>query len=111
MVRLDETTDDAHLEPGQQLEETLESVDYDVWLCPTCQYALTIPHHAWFSRYSTCESCKRRTLETDTLTLVAATTSHTGTQQVTERCRNCQWNRTYTKVIPRVSESSSSSGG
>ena len=111
MVRLDETADDAHLESGQQLEEKLESVDYDVWLCPTCQYALTIPHRAWFSRYSTCKSCKRRTLETKTVTLISATTSHEGSQQVTERCRNCAWTRTYTRVIPRVSQSSSSSGG
>src|SRR5215207_3520125 len=63
MVRLDEQADDAHLDAGQQLEEKLESVDYDVWVCPTCQYALTIPHRAWFSRYSTCRSCQRRTLE------------------------------------------------
>jgi uncharacterized protein len=110
MVRLDETADDAHLDRGQQLEEKLESVDYDVWVCPTCQYALTLPHRAWFSRYSTCKSCKRRTLETDTLTLIPATTSHSGSQQVTERCRNCGWTRTYTRVIPRISQSSGSSG-
>ena len=111
MVRLDETTDDAHLDAGQQLEERLESVDYDVWVCPVCQYSLTIPHKAWFSRYSTCKSCKRRTLETNTLTLIAATTSHEGSQQVTERCRNCSWTRTYTRVIPRISQSSGGSGG
>jgi len=110
MLRLDETADDAHLDRGQQLEESLESVDYDVWVCPTCQYALTIPHRAWFSRYSTCKSCQRRTLETDTLTLIPATTSHSGSQQVTERCRNCGWTRTYTRVIPRISQSSGSSG-
>jgi uncharacterized protein len=111
MVRLDEAADDAHLDAGQQLEEKIESVDYDVWLCPTCQYALVIPHRAWFSRYSTCTSCKRRTLETSTLTLIPATTSHAGSQQVTERCRNCGWTRTYTRVIPRVTQSSGTSGG
>jgi len=111
MTRLDEQSDDAHLDAGQQLEEKLESVDYDVWVCPTCQYAMTIPHKAWFSRYSTCKSCKRRTLETDTRTLIAATTSHAGSQEVNERCRNCGWSRTYTRVIPRISQSSSSSGG
>ena len=111
MVRLDETTDDAHLDAGQQLEERLESVDYDVWVCPVCPYSLTIPHKAWFSRYSTCKSCKRRTLETNTVTLISATTSHEGSQQVTERCRNCSWTRTYTRVIPRISQSSGGSGG
>jgi len=111
MARLDESSDDTHLDAGQQLEERLESVDYDVWVCPTCQYALVLPHKAWFSRYSTCKSCKRRTLETTTLTLIPATTSHAGSQQVTERCRNCSWTRTYTRVIPRISQSSGSSSG
>jgi len=111
MVRLDETSDDAHLDTGQQLEERLESVDYDVWVCPVCQHSLTIPHKAWFSRYSICKSCKRRTLETNTLTLIPATTAHAGSQQVTGRCRNCSWTRTYTRVIPRVSQSSGGSGG
>jgi uncharacterized protein len=111
MIRLDENADDAHLDAGQQLEEKLESVDYDVWLCPTCQYALTIPHRAWFSRYSMCQSCNRRTLETKTRTLIPATTSHAGTQEVTERCRNCGWTQTRTRVIPRIVQSSGGSGG
>jgi uncharacterized protein len=111
MTRLDEQADDAHLDRGQQLEEKLESVDYDVWLCPTCHYALTIPHRAWFSRYSTCKSCNRRTLETKTRTLIPATTSHAGTQEVDERCRHCGWSRTYARVIPRVTQSSGGSGG
>ena len=71
MVRLDESADDARLDTGQRLEEKLESVDYDVWVCPTCQQSLVIPHRAWFSRYSTCKSCNRRTLETQTRTLVS----------------------------------------
>jgi len=111
MVRLDEQADDAHLDAGQQLEEKLESVDYDVWVCSTCQYSMVIPHNAWFSGYSTCTSCKRRTLDTDTTTLVAATTASSGMQQVTEKCKNCGWGRTYTRVIPRITQSSSSSSG
>jgi uncharacterized protein len=111
MVRLDEVADDAHLDPGQRMEEQLKSVDYDVWMCPTCQYALTIPHKAWFSRFSQCPTCKRRTLESNSNTIIPATTASTGVQEVQERCRNCSWSRTYTRVIPRISTSSSSSGG
>ena len=109
MVRLDESADDAHLDPGQQLEEKLESVNYDVWVCPTCQHVETIPHRAWFSKYSTCKQCNRRTLETKTRTLVRATTSHSGSEEITERCRNCGRTRTHTKTIPRVVASSGSS--
>lgn len=109
MVRLDERADDAYLDPGQRLEERFESVDYDVWVCQTCNHALTIPHRAWFSSYSECPSCKRRTLETDTRTLMSATTMSEGQQEVAERCHNCGWTRTYTRVIPRITTSSGSS--
>ena len=111
MVRLDEQADNEHLDAGQRLEEKLDSVDYDVWVCPTCQYALTLPHKAWFTRYSMCKQCKRRTLQSDTHTIVAATTSSTGTAEVYEQCLNCKWSRRYTRVIPRISQSSSSSSG
>ena len=111
MVRLDEQADDAHLDSGQRLEEQLESVDYDVWVCPTCQQTTVVPHRAWFSRYSNCKSCGRRTLETHSRTVIAATTMSTGTQEITERCRNCAWTRTYTRVIPRIQTSSGSSSG
>lgn len=111
MVRLDEQADDAHLDTGQQLEERLKSVNYDVWVCPTCQHVLVVPHNAWFSKYSKCTSCGRRTLETSSRTLIRATTSHSGSEEVTERCRNCGWTRTYTRTIPRVETSSGTSGG
>jgi uncharacterized protein len=111
MVRLDEQADDAHLDTGQQREERLKSVNYDVWVCPTCQQVSIVPHKAWFSKYSKCTSCGRRTLETSSRTLIRATTSHSGSEEVTERCRNCGWTRTYTRTIPRVQTSSGSSGG
>ena len=111
MVRLDEQADDAQLDRGERLEEEIESVDYDVWVCPTCNYVLKVPHRAWFSSYSTCRSCKRRTLSTTRKTLVPATTSHAGQRQVTELCRNCGWTRTYMESIPRIQTSSGSSSG
>ena len=111
MVRLDEQADDAHLDSGQQIEERLESLNYDVLVCPTCQHVSIVPHRAWFSRYSKCQSCGRRTLETESRTLVPATTSFEGSKEVTEHCRNCGWGRTYTRTIPRIQASSGSSGG
>jgi len=72
---------------------------------------MTIPHRAWFTPYSNCKSCKRRTLQTKTRTLIPATTSHAGSQEVNEKCRNCGWARTHTRVIPRVTQSSGGSGG
>lgn len=111
MIRLDERADDEHLDRGERLEERLESVDYDVWICPACDYALKVPHRAWFSKYKNCPSCKRRTLDTTHRTVVAATTSHAGQREVTERCRNCGWTRSSMQTIPRIQTSSGSSSG
>jgi uncharacterized protein len=111
MVLLDERADDSHLDQGERLEETLESVDYDVWVCPTCQHELKTPHRAWFTSYSNCPSCKRRTLQTKHRTLVSATTAREGKREVTELCRNCRWKRTRIETIPRVVQSSGGSGG
>ena len=36
MRLLTESQEDVYLTKGQQIEETLKSVDYDVWLCPSC---------------------------------------------------------------------------
>ena len=36
MKLLDEAADDAFLDEGSQLEESIKSVDYDVWQCPSC---------------------------------------------------------------------------
>ena len=36
MNKLDEATDNLYLNAGQDIEEQLGSVDYDVWLCPKC---------------------------------------------------------------------------
>ncbi|HEX6051376.1 MAG TPA: TPM domain-containing protein [Gemmatimonadaceae bacterium] len=111
MVRLDERADNEHLDRGERLEERLESVDYDVWICPACDYALKVPHRAWFSSYENCPSCKRRTLDTTHRTIVAATTSRAGQREVIERCRNCEWTRSHMETIPRIQTSSGSSSG
>lgn len=111
MVLLDETADDAHLDRGARMEETLESVDYDVWVCPTCRYELTVPHRSWLSRYTECPSCKRRTLETETQTVVAATTLRAGEERIHRRCRNCDWARTETRVLPRIVEATTTAAG
>lgn len=107
MVRLEEAADDAHLDRGERLEEHLESVDWDVWVCPTCGYELKLPYRAWFTAYSNCPSCRRRTLHTERRTVRPASTQLEGLEEVAERCRHCDYTRTYTRTLPRISESSS----
>ncbi|TMG80661.1 MAG: TPM domain-containing protein, partial [Betaproteobacteria bacterium] len=51
MRRLNETEDDLIIGREGALEERLGSVDYDVWLCDTCQARVVSVHRKWFSRY------------------------------------------------------------
>jgi uncharacterized protein len=109
MTRLDEEQDDAHLSKGELAEEHVGSVDYDVWQCPGCGHHLTLRYPKWLSQYGSCPQCHNRTLLSRTTTIEAATTSHEGSAQVTETCGFCTYTHSFTKTLPRISESSSSS--
>ena len=109
MSRLDEGWDDDHLKEGQITEEHLKSVDYDVWQCPTCEHVTIEAYKAWVTRYGACRSCKFRTLEGETTTVQAATTTSTGKQRIDYNCHHCHDSYTGWRTIPKKSKSSSSS--
>lgn len=109
MRRLDEAADDASLDKGEQTEESLKSVDYDVWMCDACGHQEKVPYKAWFSKYSECAQCQRRTVVSAETTLRSASTSSTGLKRVVTHCRHCGARTSREVVIPRVSASSSSS--
>lgn len=109
MVRLDETQDDAYLDRGQRTEEGLESVDYDIWHCPSCQTQKQYRYRQWFSLYSKCPSCKYRTLKVKRKTLQRPTRSSTGRGLKTSHCRHCGFQKQQYYTIARIQESSSSS--
>jgi uncharacterized protein len=110
MHRLSEREDDAHIQPGNVAEESIQSVDYDVWTCDvghsrTEAYKGKTPAKA-------CPLCNYKTLrETSNRTLRAATTSSTGLRETTNKCAHCSYSKIETHTIPRVSTSSGSSGG
>ena len=109
MVRLDEAEDDALLGEGQQAEERVASVDYDVWKCEACSHHFTLRYPKWFSGFAECPQCHNRTKSsTETVTEPASTTS-SGSASVVQQCAFCSFRREYTKVLPRISSSSSSS--
>lgn len=110
MRRLDEQKDDDHLEQGAKAEERIGSIDWDVWECPSCGETLEIPYKQFFSRFSDCPQCKRHTVESGAaVTLVAATTSSSGTSQTKHICKHCGHAWTTTATIARISTSSGSS--
>ena len=114
MRRLSETEDDRYLEAGQRREESLKSVDYDVWLCPDCGHHKVLAYGSWFSSYSKCPACRHKTMSTQSQTITPATYDHSGEAKVTETCRHCDRVHSYRKTLPRrqrSSSSSSSSGG
>lgn len=111
MRLLSEAEDDAMLTREEGLEERLGSVDYDVWVCPKCDQRLVIPYKKWFTKYSTCPKCNRRTCETITVTVRAPTTVSVGERIISCDCQNCDFKDSRREIIPRVVESSSSSGG
>ena len=110
MRKLDENADDAKLDRGQVVEEEIGSVNYDVWVC-SCGESTVVPHTSWFSRYSTCRECHRKTAESKSVTLRPATTISTGLAENRFTCKACgaTWNEQV--VLPIIVAASSSSGG
>ncbi len=111
MQRLDESADDQHLNAGERLEENLESVDYDIWLCPSCNTTEKLKYRAWFSSFGTCPHCGMRTLEETTQVLQEATYSHEGSRRISGECRHCHHRTERTESIPQKQRSESRSSG
>jgi uncharacterized protein len=108
MQLLAEHWDDQHLNSGQLKEETLKSVDYDVWECPACEHRTIKAHGSWFSTYGACRECRFRTLQGRSTILERATTTSTGRKRIDYDCQHCHASYSVTKTIPKISKSSSS---
>ena len=107
--RLEEDVDDKYLTPSKIKEESLGSVDYDVWLCPSCNNVdvLTFPQR---SRYSQCPFCETIAYHMiSDYVLSQATTSSSGVGVKDYKCEFCKREREVQYTIPRILESSSSS--
>jgi len=111
MFRLSEVKDDEHLELPERVEESLKSVDYDVWLCSDCQRTKKLSYPYWFTSIKECKQCEYQTLEIDVNTIRSATTSSEGLEEIIEDCKYCDFHHEYEQIIPKESESSSNSSG
>src|SRR5439155_14795685 len=65
LVLLDRVKEDDKLDAAQRLEEQLGSVDYDVWVCPSCLATDTERYLEWFSGFEECPACGHRTYKTE----------------------------------------------
>ena len=103
MRKLDEASDNAYLTEAQDLEERLDSVDYDVWLCPECGETDIYPFVKRGSAYKECPVCHARTeRHTSTRVLRQPTTAREGIAQKTYACRHCGNIRTEDHAIPKL---------
>jgi len=111
MTKLDEKADDQYLNKGQLMEETLKSVDYDVWVTEDNTEQKIHKYESTFSKYLNCPGCKYITgyLKSDR-TLKAATYSSSGKGEKVYACKNCSHTYKQTYIIPQKERSSSSSG-
>ncbi len=111
MQRLGETDDDALLSTSQRFEETIRSVDYDVWHCTCGETLPPLPYKKLISQYSECPTCKVRARTTTTRTIRAATTTSTGEAEKTFYCEACKRTQKTQVTLSRLSSSASSGGG
>ncbi len=114
MERLDEIAEDDYLDNGQQTEESVGSVDYDVWRCPDCEHHAVYAYRRWLSKYKVCPDCDRRTVEETKRIIRQPTYSRSGKAEVAWQCLNCRYVKRRRKTLPRLrrtqfSNSSSSS--
>ena len=108
-TRLDEDTEDAHLNPGELREEQLGSVDYDVWWCEPCEDAQVERYGTLFTRHARCPKCRFVTAKKTSRTIRSATTTSGGEVEVTVQCKHCPYSAKSRHRTARLSSSSSSS--
>lgn len=101
MYLLPEHVDDNHLDGGQVLEEYLNSVNYKVWECETCDKLDIIAEKKWFSSLALCTSCRYTTLKTDMRTINYPSEYSQGLKELKYRCQNCGFHDIELRSIPR----------
>ncbi len=111
LEELDEDSDDAHLSEGQKTEEMVESVDWVVRVCPSCQEVHIFDDNKWFSGYDKCEKCGFKTSRSQRNTLRHASYTEGGLVEVTTNCVNCNHSTRRTYNTARLQRSSTGSSG
>jgi uncharacterized protein len=114
--KLNEKEEDQYLTEGQQLEETIRSVDYDVWKCKKCDSV-----EMWFylnrkSKFQPCPKCQTIAYYSVSMrTVKSASYTSSGSGEETHACKFCGHTKksvyTIAQLVTSTSTSSSSSFG
>jgi uncharacterized protein len=111
MRKLNEADDDQFLTPGQQMEEKIRSVDYDVWQCSACDSVEFWFYLNRFSKYEACPKCKTTAwYQVSDRTVRSASYTSTGTGERTNACKFCSNTKKSTYTIAMLVASTSSGG-
>lgn len=102
MNKLSEEKDNEMLNAAQDLEERLNTIDYDVWVCPQCGTIERFPFPTAQKVYSKCPKCHTvaRRIVVDK-TLIPATTRRAGEGERVYRCEYCHDESHIRYKIPR----------
>jgi uncharacterized protein len=112
LKRMSEKQEDAYLTPGQQNEEMLGSVDYDVWVCMDCGNRIFLPYDKSFTRYQPCPKCHYKTYAQITDRIVMPPTPLSAGQGAhVYSCGNCGYESVKYFVIPMIVVLPSGRGG
>lgn len=107
MHKLDEESDNKYLTPSQDMEEKINSVDYDVWLCPHCGETDIYPFVTPGSGYTECERCHAITARHLCDRVVVRPTTRSQGQGVHEySCLSCHHVSRRPFTIARLSDPS-----
>lgn len=112
MNKVDEVHDNDYLQPTQDTEERIGSVDYDVWLCPRCGETDIEAYEIIASGYRHCEKCGGRTSRYyRNRVLRNATTMSNGHGIREYQCAHCGHITAVSYIIPKLVVVSGVSGG
>ncbi len=101
MHKIDEVNDNAYLTPAQDIEEQLNSVDYDVWVCPNCRETDILPYENRASAYKTCPRCGAKAAQLVSESIVRQPgPTRKGILRRTYHCRNCGQNHSTDHELP-----------
>ena len=107
MRKLGEEEDNELLNPSQDFEEKIKTVDYDVWVCPECGVVERYPFRAKQLKYTECPKCHTiaMCLVRDH-TIVPATTRQTGVGERIYECQFCHYRENKRYTIPKKDDGS-----
>lgn len=102
-----------YLSPVQLAEEHLQSVDYDIWVCPSCHQLKAIGYKGkTASRYDHCPQCNAMAYETVSRNTVRhASYTASGLREDTMQCAYCGYKQVKPVVLPKLVRSSGGSSG